>query len=544
MPGSRVGHHDEWPTLGWEVIDWIEAYLCHGPGDVEGEPLILDDEWAQFVLDCYRLFPKGHDRAGQRIVTRAVLSRPKGRAKSELAGAITCAEAQAPVRFDGWRKNGDPVGRPVRSPFIRCLATEESQAGNTYDNVTVMLEHASEHHHEQFGRIDIGKSTQASTRIYLPGGGEIRPSTASSAAKDGGKETFAVADETHLYVLRELKAMHRMVSRNLRKRKLAEPWMLDTTTAHQLGQESIAEGACDRAEQLLDGRRVRAGGFYWNHREGLDVRDWEDDDEVLAALIEAYGEAAGWVDLQRIVSDDIRSPEATEPESRRYWLNQARAGVDKAFDLEQWRTLARPTATIAKSELVTVGFDGSRRDDSTGIVVTHVASGLQVMFAVWEKEPDATDAWEVPEAEVDEAMSAVFDYWDVWRLYADPPWWESTIDKWAGRWGEKRVVSWWTNRRKAMALALRAFRNSMAVGELTHDDDPAYSRHIGNARRVVHQGMRDDDGTQLWTIAKDRPDSPHKIDLDIAGCLSWEARGDAIAAGVLEEEEVGELVTF
>jgi hypothetical protein len=35
----------------------------------------------------------------------------------------------------------------------------------------------------------------------------------------------------------------------------------------------------------------------------------------------------------------------------------------------------------------------------------------------------------------------------------------------------------------------------------------------------------------MWTIQKDRHDSPRKIDLAMAGCLSWEARRDAIKAG-------------
>ena len=35
---------------------------------------------------------------------RAVYSRPKGRAKTELAAFIACAEALGPVRFAGWGK--------------------------------------------------------------------------------------------------------------------------------------------------------------------------------------------------------------------------------------------------------------------------------------------------------------------------------------------------------------------------------------------------------------------------------------------------------
>ena len=45
-------------SLGYEVLDWIHAYCCHGPGDVQGQPLDYDDEIREFVIECYRLDPK------------------------------------------------------------------------------------------------------------------------------------------------------------------------------------------------------------------------------------------------------------------------------------------------------------------------------------------------------------------------------------------------------------------------------------------------------------------------------------------------------
>ncbi|MGO4958536.1 hypothetical protein ACTQ49_14975, partial [Luteococcus sp. Sow4_B9] len=114
-------------SLGYAVIDWLEAYACHGPGPVEGQPLTFDDEMFDFIVDAYELEPA----SGHRLISRGVLSMPKGRAKSEVAGLIGVAEALAPVRFDGWDASGQPVGRPIRSPFVRCLATEEGQSGNT-----------------------------------------------------------------------------------------------------------------------------------------------------------------------------------------------------------------------------------------------------------------------------------------------------------------------------------------------------------------------------------------------------------------------------
>ncbi len=35
---------EEWPTLGPQVCDFIEAYLVFGPGDLRGQPAKFDDE--------------------------------------------------------------------------------------------------------------------------------------------------------------------------------------------------------------------------------------------------------------------------------------------------------------------------------------------------------------------------------------------------------------------------------------------------------------------------------------------------------------------
>lgn len=133
-------------------------------------------------------------------------------------------------------------------------------------------------------------------------------------------------------------------------------------------------------------------------------------------------------------------------------------------------------------------------------------------------------------------MRTLFEQYTVWRLYADPPYWQSWIAAWQGEFGEERVIEWWTNRRKPMTAALESFNTSMHEGAISHDGSPDVTRHIGNARKAELPGWRDEEGKALWLIQKERPDSPHKIDLAMAAVLSWEARTDAIAAGALTED--------
>ncbi|NXY93513.1 terminase [Streptomyces sp. BR123] len=522
----RKADSDRFVSLGFTAIDWIENYLCHGPGDVQGDDLVIDDEMAAFIVKAYRLDPA----TGRRMVNRAFLSRPKGRAKSELAGALVCFEALGPCRFDGWDAQGDPVGRPQVYPFIRCLATEENQSGNTYDNVTVMLEHLVEHTGDEFPGIDLGRSAQTSSRIFIEGGGEIVPSTSSGAAKDGGKETFAVFDETHLYVLPELKSMHKTVRRNLVKRRAAEPWSLETSTMYAVGEDSVAEATHEYAKAVKAGR-VRDGGLLFDHREAPHVEDLHDDAQLLPALKFVYGDAAPWMDLERIASD-MREPDTDPADARRYFLNQPGTASAKAFDKAEWKALAQSDFTVPEKEPIVIGFDGAKWKDATGFVATHLETGHQWPLGVWEAPLNKREAedWEVPEREVDLCLALAFDTWRVVRVYADPPWYEETVARWQGKYGEKVVTEWWTHRDRQMAFALRAYRTAMSAGDLSHDGDEAFARHIANAVKRPARA-KDDEGKPMWTIQKDRHDSPRKIDLAMAGCLSWEARRDAVAAG-------------
>ena len=72
----------------------------------------------------------------------------------------------------------------------------------------------------------------------------------------------------------------------------------------------------------------------------------------------------------------------------------------------------------------------------------------------------------------------------------------------------------------------------MASGDVSHDGDSVLARHIANARRKLLPAT-DDDGRQLYTLTKDRPHSPNKIDGAFAAVISAEARRDCIAKGML-----------
>lgn len=502
MPVTVLAPPREWPTLGWTAIDWIEHYLCHGPGDVQGEPIVLDDEFAQILLDLYRLYPRGHELEGRRVVAYGAISFPKGRAKSELAGALCCFELCGPCRFDGWDASGVPVGRPQRYPMIRPLATEEGQAGNTYGNVVVMLEHARDRYPDEwgFGMLDIG-----ATRTLLGGrtGGEIRPSTAGAASKDGGKETFAVADEVHLYTTPELRSMHAMVRRNARKRRAAEPWMLATTTMHQPGAGSVGEDLHREAHRLAESKS-RHFGFYWYHREGFDLGDrWDDDDAQVESLREAYGPFAAVMDLRSIVLDEIRAAGAVRADAERYWHNRVARGESRAVDPVRWDELAAPERTPTGGEEVVLAFDGSdrgeRADDTVLVGWTVDQCPHLFLLGRWSRPDGAGRDWRIPRSEVRAAVAEAVETFDVRRLVADPPFWREQIDEWAEQLGtdldgDPVVVEFPTNQPTRMGAAIDRFLEALDERSFTHDGSFELRRYalnaiLGTSARGAHRAL-------------------------------------------------------
>lgn len=519
-----------YPSLGAQVCAFIEEYLVHGPGDLRGERCRLDAEKRGLIYRMYEVFPPGHPQAGRRRFKRVGISLRKGSAKTELAAWIAACELHpdAPVRCEGFDKAGRPIGVGVTDPYIPMVAYTEKQTEDlAYGTLRVVLELSP------LARdFDIG--LERIMRIGRDGKAEALASAPDS--RDGARTTFQHLDETHRFTLPRLKEAHRTMLANIPKRRLADAWSLETTTAPAPGEGSVAEDTMAYARQVADGR-IQDSRLFFFHRQASDTHDLTTDAGLRAAVIEASGPVAEWSDIDGIV-EQWRDPTADRAYLERVWLNRLVRSTDRAFDAERWATLADPTFTPPDGELVTLGFDGSRYQDATAIVGTHVATGHQWVIGVWER-PQGIETWEVPEHEVETAIADAFRRWPVWRLYADPPYWESLVAKWSGEYGEERVMAWRTNRMTPMAYSIRAFASAIQGGELHHDGHPLFARHIGNAcRRTL--SLVDDKGEKLWVIQKERPDSPFKIDLAMAACLSWEARNDALAKGATGRKSVYE----
>jgi hypothetical protein len=447
-------------------------------------------------------------------------ARGKGCDKSGIAGRLCLWEALGPCRFAGWARGGEiyrdpygfgfeyeyqpgePMGRQIVAPFVRILATEENQTGNTFRTVHYNLTDRDCPLYEWPG-IDAAKR-----EIFLSGGGEIRSSTASASSKDGGLETFSVMDETHLYVTDELREMRDVVVANMWKRqKGAGTLYLETTTMFEPGDNSAAEDTFNEAYALLEGRKKRGSHrLYFDHRFG-DVPDLTDEPALRAGLLDAYGDAIAWMDLDALV-DKVYDTRTPEQRVRRYMLNGKTSAKDAWLKEHEWRACRDASKRIKLGDTITLGFDGSWNNDATALVACSVETGHLELLDCWEQPegPEAED-WVVPRGEVDAAVSNAMANYNVVGMFADPPHWTDWLDTWHNEFAHKMLVQatqrrpfeWHTNQPRQMVEALDRFHTAVLERRLsfTPAEDQVgrkaeltltLQRHVTNAPPSPHPG--------------------------------------------------------
>lgn len=525
------------PTLGPALCDMIEETCVFGPGSLAGRPAVLDDEKRAIIYRLYEVHPKGHRLAGRRIYQRGAIELKKGVAKTELGVWVTKLELhpEAPVRCDGFDARGNPVGRPVRFPYIPMMATTEEQVSElAYYVLTFIIEHSPD--------ADLFDVSLDRVLVKGPDGkaaGKALPVSTAPDSADGALTTFQHFDEPHRLTLPRQRQAHETMLQNTHKRALEDPWSLYTSTAGQLGQNSVQEDVRAEAETIERGEREEPSLFFFARWAGEEHDDLTTVPKRIAAVAEATGPIGeyGPGQFERIAKDYDR-PGADRAYWERTQLNRWRRGGSQFFDMRAIRPLCRPGEVLAKDTFATLGFDGARFRDATALVAVGIASGLEEMLGLWER-PDGVEEWEVPEDEVTAAVEEAMTRLDVWKLYADPPHWTETVGAWAARWPDQ-VEEWHTNRPKTMAYALREFREAIDSGSITfggldvegadwlpHED---LLRHLANAG--VHElRLKDDEGKPLHVMRKQDGKAELKFDAGMAATLAWKARLDAIKAG-------------
>jgi hypothetical protein len=529
-------------TLGYDVIEWVEGYLLQPDGDDAGEPFRFSREQMTFVLWWYAL-----DAAGTFRYRRAILRRAKGWGKSPFLGALALAELCGPVRFGGWHADGEPRAIPHPMPWVVIAGVSETQTKNTLDAIRSMAEDSLLV--DDYG-LDVGM-----TRLLIPGGGQLVPVTASASTQEGARPTFAILDETHHWTASNGgHKLAKVIRRNLGK---VDGRSIETTNAHEPGQESTAEKSYNAWRAIEEGRS-RADGILYDAREAPAEIDLADENAVREGLRCAYGDSH-WVNLDRILAE-VYDPDTPPEEARRFYLNQIVAAADAWVAPHEWRKNHRdelaplkhgePGSKAKRGDMVTLGFDGSLTDDSTALVACRVDDGATFLLGIWEKpEGPQGQGWEVPKDQVRDAVAHAFSTLDVVAFFSDVAYWETDVDAWRDEYAERLLVKATTRHAVAWDMrghqqdtvrAVEALHRAITDGELPwrehelmagpargRDAAAILTRHIENARRRPNR----------WGVSfgKETRESPKKVDALASLTLARMARARVLADGGLKK---------
>ena len=244
--------HDRalYPTLGPQVCDFIEQNLVFGPGDLRGQPARLDDEKAALIYRMYEVYPQGH-RAGRAAAVQARRGlAPQGHGEDGARGVdrglrAPSGRAGAVHRLDAERRADRRAGHRSLHPAGGVHRGAVRRAG-LYGALRVILEQSALR--DDF---DIGLERILRKR----GDGKAVALAAAPDARDGARTTFQHFDETHRFTLPRLMRAHQTMLANIPKRRGADAWTLETTTAPEPGTGSVAEahdGLCARGRGRAD----------------------------------------------------------------------------------------------------------------------------------------------------------------------------------------------------------------------------------------------------------------------------------------------------
>lgn len=518
MPWRGPEFEGEFPSLGWQVIQYLEAHLKVPAGPLYGQPIGLTDDQVRFFVRFYALTP-----TGRFVFRRGYREGPKGKGKSPEGAMFGIGEFDGPVVFDGWDSSGEPVGRPRDYPWVQIAACSEEQDHNVYGPLREMLAE-SRLSADNGGHIDLGK-----TRIEFKDGrpGKIEPVSASAGAREGQPITAAVLEETHLWFPSQGGVkLAAVLRRNAGK---TGGRTCEFTNAPALGEGSVAEATTEAAE-------TGAAGLLYDSSKGLlveDPKNPKNKTKVLRSLRKAYDDGAGqpvaWVDVERQY-EEVLDPDVTEADVIRFYFNLARKAENRAFDPKRFDALAEPNTStrawagggyteanlspsgIGENVPVVLCFDGARTrdcavftawtlgDDDTPPKHHHVAS--------WERPARADADYEHPRGEIRAVAREFVAAHNVVLFAYDSSFHEiqSLYDEWIEQHGEAEdglMLGFPTATGKRMDPAIRAIVEDTRQGNYRHDGHPVVTAHVHAAVKGKNRGG--------WMILEKEKDSM-KID--------------------------------
>ncbi|MFE5771435.1 hypothetical protein ACFQ7O_24080 [Streptomyces sp. NPDC056485] len=532
----------DFPTL-WVAADWIEHHCVIPDGFRKGDPFEMYDWQLWSTINHYRirpgatrgqLAPAFHNRRSQIVA-------PQKTGKGPWTAALCALEGVGPALFDGFAEGGElydcrdwgcgcgwlyeyepgePTARPWPTPLVQITAFSEEQTDNVYRPLQSMIRYGP-----------LGELMKVGEQfIRLPNDGRIDVVTSSAQSRLGNPVTFVLQDETQLW--NPVNKMTRVATTQRRGAAGMGGRSLETTNAWDPSEDSVAENTALAAAKVKDIFR-----FHRLPPSSLSYANKADRRKIHRAVYSG----STHVDLDAIEAEAAELLIKDPGQAERFYGNRIVAGLGSWLERHFWDARADERAVPPPGTRIVLGFDGSDMDDWTA-VRAETLDGFQWTPAYGpDQRPTIWDPadWEgqTPRLEVDAAVAELMEKYDVVRLYADPPYWETEVDTWAERYGEKKVVRWYTWRTVQMHAAAERLLTDVTKKDSTfrHDGCELTGGHVANARKSARPGGR-------YVLRKAAVHQ--KIDAAVSSVLAHEAAGDAIAAGLAKVRKPSRMIVL
>lgn len=507
-------------TLGWEVLAWCGLWL-KGKRD---KPWQYTAEQARFILWFYAL-----DEAGQFAYHSAVLQRLKGWGKDPLAATLALASMIAPIDFDHWDEDGEPVGRDSENAWVQLVAVSQEQTKNTMKLMPGLITaEAREFYGIQPSRLNVW--ALGDTR-------QIEAVTNSVMAIEGGRPTLVVRNETQNW--NSSNGGHDMAGAlegNAAKRDIDSPArMLDICNAYRPGEDSVGQRMREAYESTLgdvddpdSAPKAMDFGVLYDSLEAPPEAPLTA--EAAPSVVEAIRGDAVWLDAKGRILKSILNPANPPSESRRKWYNQITAREDAYLSPQEIDPLKDESKVVRQGEEIVMFFDGAKTDDATGLVGCRVSDGHVLVIGMWQRPPgERGKDWVVPRNKVDYAVDRAFSDYRVSAFWGDPShvlddeskdrFWDGLFDQWHRKYG-RRLKLWADGKKHSVMFdmadfpkqkdfvgAVEAFLADVEDENFTWDGDIRLRQHFLNAVRMpTRAGL---------SIGKEHRESKRKIDLAV-----------------------------
>lgn len=475
-------------TDGLFACDLIEAYLRLTKGMQRGELVRLRMWQGDVIADVLRT-----DAWGRRVYWTYLFLVPRKNSKSLLGAGLA---------IDGML---DEPGAEVYS-----CASDKDQAKLIFKEVKASVEMSPDLDSKQGGIFKVYRDA-----IEYPEAGSVYKALSAEAfTKEGLNPSRVLFDELHAQPNWELWNVMNQGS-DTRDQPLVVAISTFGVMTDATGQTSVAKAQHEYFEKIRAGEvnDPRFGGRVYaaqlgEHDNYLDQRAWFAANPALGDFLQLEKMAAV---SRKMLAPDFKTKRLN------IWVTSSNPWLPDGA----WDACQNPDRPILDGDPVVLAFDGSRSNDCTAILAISIEPRPRMqVVGLWEKPADGS-VWRVPRAEVKEQIRVACKQFKVKEIAWDEFLWQDAAEELLD---ERIPVEYFPQTPERMRPATQQFYERVIDRDLTHVGDPRLTRHVGNTvLKTTYRGSQ---------IAKDKPDSPRKIDLAVCAVMGlnralwWHSNGN------------------